>query len=112
MPVQITPHNTSPGGLRQQVQDVRGTERYQAYALGGLNARAYSEDSDLNGTDARLEGLFRYNFRGGLSLQALMPARPQQPTKTRAFIDFLLKHFANHPVATLTDPDRLPRAEG
>ena len=71
VPIRITPHNTAPGGLQQQVQDVRGTERYQAYALGGLNARAYSEDSDLNSTDARLEGLFRYNFRGGLSLQAL-----------------------------------------
>lgn len=71
VPVQITTQNTAPGGLQQQIQDIRGTERYQAYALGGLNARAYSEDSDLNGTDARLEGLFRYNFRGGLSLQAL-----------------------------------------
>ncbi len=46
----------------------------------------------------------------GLSLQALMPARPQQPTKTRAFIDFLLKHFAKHPVTALTDPANLPRA--
>lgn len=71
VPVQITPHNTSPGGLQQQVRDVAGTERYQAYALGGLNYRAYSEESDLNGTDGRLEGLFRYNLRGGLSLQVL-----------------------------------------
>ncbi len=71
VPVQITPDNTAPGGLQQQIRDIAGTERYQAYALGGLNYRSYSEDSDLNGTDGRLEGLFRYNFRGGLSLQAL-----------------------------------------
>ena len=71
VPVQITPHNTSPGGLQQQVRDIAGTERYQAYALGGLNYRAYSEESDLNGTDGRLEGLFRYNLRGGLSLKVL-----------------------------------------
>lgn len=71
VPVQITPHNSSPGGLQQQVRDIAGTERYQAYALGGLNYRAYSEESNLNGTDGRLEGLFRYNFRGGLSLQVL-----------------------------------------
>jgi len=71
VPVQITPHNSSPGGLQQQVRDIAGTERYQAYALGGLNYQAYSEESNLNGTDGRLEGLFRYNLRGGLSLQVL-----------------------------------------
>ncbi len=46
-----------------------------------------------------------------LSLQALMPARPQQPAKTRAFIDFLVPLLSRHPVAALTDPAALPAAE-
>ena len=71
IPITIEPHNTSPGGLQWQVTDYEGTDRYQAYALAGLDYKAYSEDSDLNDTDARLEGLFRYNMRGGLSLQIL-----------------------------------------
>ena len=71
IPITITPHNTSPGGLQLQIKDYEGTDRYQAYALAGLDYNAYSEDSDLNDTDARLEGLYRYNMRGGLSLQVL-----------------------------------------
>ena len=71
IPIAIEPHNTSPGGLQLQIKDYEGTDRYQAYALGGLDFKAYSEDSDLNDTDARLEGLYRYNMRGGLSLQVL-----------------------------------------
>lgn len=71
IPIEIEPHNTSPGGLEWMIKDYEGTDRYQAYALAGLDYRMYSEDSDLNDTDARLEGLFRYNMRGGLSLQVL-----------------------------------------
>ncbi len=71
IPITIAPHNTSPGGLQLQIKDYEGTDRYQAYALGGLDFNAYSEDSDFNDTDARLEGLYRYNMRGGLSLQVL-----------------------------------------
>ncbi len=71
IPVTIEPHNTSPGGLQLQIKDYEGTDRYQAYALGGVDFKFYSEDSDLNDTDARLEGLYRYNMRGGLSLQVL-----------------------------------------
>ena len=56
IPITITPHNTSPGGLQLQIKDYEGTDRYQAYALAGLDYNAYSEDSDLNDTDARLEG--------------------------------------------------------
>ncbi|SLN76042.1 LysR family transcriptional regulator [Oceanibacterium hippocampi] len=46
----------------------------------------------------------------GLSLQALMPPRPQPPAKTRAFIDYLVRAFRDHPVARLTEPGQLPRA--
>ncbi len=71
IPITITPHNSSPGGLQQQLQGYEGNDRYVAYALGGLDFKYYSENSDLNTTDGTLEGLFRYNMRGGLSLQAL-----------------------------------------
>ena len=69
VPVAITPHNTSPGGLQYQFQDHQGTDRIQAYALGGLDFKYYSANSDLNTTGGVLEGLFRYNMRGGLSFQ-------------------------------------------
>lgn len=71
IPVVIEPHNTSPGGLQQQISDFEGTDRYQAYALVGGDYHVYSEDSGFNGMYGRGEGLFRYNMRGGLSLQVL-----------------------------------------
>ncbi|MCB2218515.1 outer membrane beta-barrel protein [Desulfofustis glycolicus] len=71
IPIIIQPHNTSPGGLQLQIDDYEGTDRYQAYALAGGDYLTYSENSDLNGMYGRLEGLFRYNMRGGLSLQGL-----------------------------------------
>lgn len=71
IPITITPHNTSAGGLQHQLKDYEGTDRYLAYALGGLDFKYYSEDSDLNTTDGIFEGLFRYNMRGGLSLQLI-----------------------------------------
>jgi hypothetical protein len=71
IPIEINPHNSSPGGLQLQLEDYEGTDRYQAYALAGANYYAYTEDSSLNDTDYELEGLFRYNMRGGLSLQVL-----------------------------------------
>jgi hypothetical protein len=71
IPITITPHNSSPGGLQQQLKNEEGTDRYVAYALGGLNFKYYSANSKLNTVDGDLEGFFRYNMRGGLSLQAL-----------------------------------------
>lgn len=69
IPITINPHNSSPGGLQIQLEDYEGTDRFQAYALGGLDFKFYSEDSDLNATNGILEGMARYNLRGGLSLQ-------------------------------------------
>lgn len=69
IPVSLAPNNTSPGGMALQLKDYEGTDRYQAYGLGGLDFEYYSEDSDLNTINGLAEGLFRYNMRGGLSLQ-------------------------------------------
>lgn len=71
IPVSLAPNNTSPGGMALQLKDYEGTDRYQAYALGGLDFDFYSEDSDLNTVNGLAEGLFRYNMRGGLSLQVV-----------------------------------------
>lgn len=71
IPVTITPHNTSAGGLQQQLKDHYGTDRYQLYALGGVDFLNYSENSDLNSVDGTLEGLARYNMASGLSFQIL-----------------------------------------
>lgn len=73
VPITITPHNTAAGGLQYQLEEYTRDEfnRYNAYLLGGLDFDFYSEDSDLNTTNGRLEGLFRYNLKNGLSLQIL-----------------------------------------
>lgn len=69
IPITINPHNSSPGGLQLQFKDYSGTDRFQAYALGGLDLNYYSGDSNLNSTDGILEGMARYNMQGGLALQ-------------------------------------------
>ncbi|GAB6190492.1 outer membrane beta-barrel protein [Desulfocastanea catecholica] len=71
IPVTMTPHNTSPGGLQQAIDNPEDTDRYQLYALAGADLFYYSEDSDLNTEDVTLEGLGRYNMASGLSLQLL-----------------------------------------
>lgn len=38
-----------------------------------------------------------------LSVNALMPSRREQPAKTRAFIDFLVNRFRDHPVARMIE---------
>lgn len=70
-PVTVAAKNTSAGGLLMALPDYEGFERFNAYLLGALDYKMYSTDSDLNDTDAKIEGLFKYNLRGGLSLQAL-----------------------------------------
>ncbi len=71
IPITITPHNTSAGGLEQQLKGYEGTDRYQFYALAGADLKTYSENSDLNAQDYVAEGLGRYNMPIGLSLQLL-----------------------------------------
>lgn len=71
IPVSLAPNNTSPGGMALQLKDYEGTDRYQAYALGGMDFLFYSEDSELNTVNGLVEGMFRYNMRGGLSLQVV-----------------------------------------
>lgn len=68
-PLNINPSNTAAGGLQLALPSTKGFDRINAYLLGGLDFKFYSDDSDLNDTDALLEGLFQYNLRGGLSFR-------------------------------------------
>ncbi len=70
-PITITPHNTASGGLRMGVQEKESFDRFQAYLLGGWDFEFYSEESDLNATNYRFEGMMQFNLRGGLSLRVL-----------------------------------------
>jgi polysaccharide biosynthesis protein VpsM len=69
VPLHIAPNNTSAGGLQAALPEYEGFDRINAYLLGGLNYKFYSEDSDLNDYDAIVEGLFKYNLRNGLSFE-------------------------------------------
>ncbi len=71
VPITIVPHNSSPGGLQLALHDYEGFNRYHFYLLGGLDIKLYSEDSNLNDTDGKVEGLFQFNLRSGLTLQAV-----------------------------------------
>jgi len=73
VPITITPHNAAAGGLQYQLEEYTRDDfnRYNAYVLGGLDFKLYSEDSELDTTNGRLEGLFRYNMKNGLSVQVL-----------------------------------------
>lgn len=69
IPLRIAPNNTSAGGLQNSLDDFTTFDRMNIYLLGGIDYKMYSSDSDLNDYDARLEGLFKYNLRTGLSFQ-------------------------------------------
>ncbi len=69
IPLAIAPNNTSAGGLQSALDDFTTFDRMNIYLLGGIAYKMYSSDSDLNDFDARLEGLFKLNFRTGLSFQ-------------------------------------------
>lgn len=68
IPVNIATNNTSPGGLASQAKEYEGTDRFELYALGGMDFLFYSEDSELNTINGIGEGMFRYNMPSGLSL--------------------------------------------
>lgn len=70
-PITITPHNTASGGLRLGVQEKESFDRFQAYLLGGWDFELYSENSNLDATNYRFEGMLQFNLRGGLSLRLL-----------------------------------------
>jgi len=69
IPPGLTPHNTAVGGSRFSSSGSSSFDRFQAYVLGGLDYKSYSDNADLNYTAWRMEGLFRYNMPVGMSFQ-------------------------------------------
>ena len=70
-PVAIASHNSSGGGLQYMLDDYEGTDRYELYFNGGFDYSKYSADSNLNDFEWAVEGMGRYNFPGGLTLQLM-----------------------------------------
>ena len=90
IPVSITPHNTSPGGLQNQLAESDYADRFMSYALIGADVKKYSEESELDDIDWAGEGLLRYNFRGGLSLQLV-----DRFTKSEDTFDYTTEEYPN-----------------
>ena len=68
VPLHLAPHNTSPGGTQFSKPDNYFFNDYQLYLGAGLDFKDYSENSSLNATDARLEGLLQYNLTHSITL--------------------------------------------
>jgi hypothetical protein len=71
IPVTLAPNNPSTGGYQYEMADYGRADRLQLFLLGDLEYRMYSEDSNLSEWLYRLQGMARYNFPSGLSLQIL-----------------------------------------
>jgi hypothetical protein len=63
--------NTAPGGLALSRLRTRGDSRIQAYGGYQADILEYSRFSSEDQVNQRGEGFFRYNFRGGLSVEVL-----------------------------------------
>ncbi|MEZ4599280.1 MAG: outer membrane beta-barrel protein [Syntrophotaleaceae bacterium] len=68
---QLSTLNTAPGGLALSRIRTRGKTRIEAY--GGYQADIFehSQFSSQDHVNQKAEGFFRYNFRGGLSMEVL-----------------------------------------
>ena len=64
----ISTSTFTPGGLVQSRFRPETFRRYQTYLLYSAGFNRYADFSDQNITTHKLEGLFEYNFTGGLSI--------------------------------------------
>ena len=65
---EINTLSTMPGGLVLGGYNYQSYRRYQSYLSYSPEFEIYSENSDENTDSHKVEGLFQYNFRGGLSI--------------------------------------------
>jgi len=63
----ISTSSFTPGGLAFDFERPAAFRRYQAYLLAGADLQRYLDHPEEDTTDSKVEGLFQYNFRGGLS---------------------------------------------
>ena len=67
----IETSNVNPGGFRIKEYEPETFRRYQIYLLYNADLDFFSRYSSENTVNHKLEGLFQYNLRGGLSLAFL-----------------------------------------
>ncbi len=60
--------NKTPGGLAMSQFYLKSERQYQAYLVYNPDFERYSSHSENDADNHRLEGLFEYNFKGGLSV--------------------------------------------
>jgi hypothetical protein len=70
-PLRLTTLNTAPGGLALSRFSSRGKTRLQAYGRYQADMLFHNHYDDEDQINQRGDGFFRYNFRGGLSLELL-----------------------------------------
>lgn len=105
VPIAIMANNTSAGGLQMAMPDYKGFDRFNAYILGSTDFKYYSEDSDLNDNGARLEGLFKYNLRSGLSFRVVDSYTSGQDRFDAASVNVTDKLRQYHSNLALSDID-------
>ncbi len=67
----IRTDNISPGGLELSLFKERFPRRYQTYLLYKADIEQFKRYSSENTVNHRVDGLFQYNFRGGLSIDLI-----------------------------------------
>ncbi|RMG02507.1 MAG: hypothetical protein D6726_07395 [Nitrospirae bacterium] len=67
----IRTENISPGGLELSLFREKFPRRYQSYLLYKADIEQFKKYSSENTVSHRVEGLFQYNFRGGLSFDVI-----------------------------------------
>jgi hypothetical protein len=104
VPLAIAPNNTTAGGLQMALPDYEGFERYNAYLLGALDFKYYSENSDLNDYDANVEGFFKLNLKSGLSFQIIDHFTRSQDRFDvgNAIADNLRRYYSNIAIGDIT----------
>ena len=95
VPVTLVTNNPSNGGYQYEMPNFGRADRLQLFLLGDLDYRMYSDNSGLNAWLYRLQGLARYNFPSGLSLQILDAYTRNQDRFDIGYQDSRLNHIFN-----------------
>lgn len=69
--VEIDSSSTTPGGLNYDITYARYSRRFQAYLLGATDFTIYSDYSEADTEEYKVEGFFQYNFPGELSIDLI-----------------------------------------
>ncbi|RMG02165.1 MAG: hypothetical protein D6726_08125 [Nitrospirae bacterium] len=69
--LKIRTENISPGGLELSLFREKFPRRYQTYLLYRADIEQFKKYSSENTISHKLDGLFQYNFRGGLSIDLI-----------------------------------------